>query len=152
MHWINNTKGDKKKLTQQQNNKELWTVRDEWSTEYNGDTRDVKDLIVWNKEQVLQYLKDNYDIERDGTQDYSDSEESLMFSYSAIYDEMGNEVNGNPEDCYEGEYSDQLREGYYEQTDSISAYKDYTIIITAQLQELKERFNPHVVVDLTEDN
>lgn len=131
--------------------KELWTLRDEWSTEYDGNTRDVKDLIVFNKDQVLQYIKDNYNIERDGTQDYSDSEENLCFSYSAIYDELGNEVKGDIEQYYEGEYSDQLKEGYYDQTDTISAYKDYTIVNDAQIAELKEKFSYHVVVDLTED-
>jgi hypothetical protein len=128
----------------------MWTVRSEWSTENNGDTYEVKDLIVYNKEQVLEYLKANYNIEQDGTEDMSDSEESFCFSYSAIYNEMGREVTHNIEECYESEDLDQLKEGFYEQTDSISAYKDYTIVTDAQMQEIKSTFSYHVVVDLTE--
>jgi hypothetical protein len=138
-------------MTQEPQHKEIWTVRSEWSTENNGDTYEVKDLIVFNKEQVIEYLKNNYDIERDGTQDYSDGEESLCFSYSGIYDEIGREIKHNFERCYESEDRDQIKEGFYEQTDSISAYKDYTIVNEAQITELKTTFSGHVVIDLTEE-
>lgn len=136
-------------MTKQEQLKEVWTVRSEWSTENNGDTYEVKDLIVWNKEQVEQYLKTHWNLEN--SEDYSDGE-NLMFSYSAIYDELGREVKHNIERCYEGEYSDQIKEGFYEQTDSVSAYKDYTIVSDAQIQELKNTFSGHVVIDLTEND
>jgi len=135
-------------LTQEQQHKELWTVRSEWSTENNGDTYEVKDLIVFNKEQVEEYLKTNWNLSE--SEDYSDGD-SFMFAYSAIYDELGIEVKHNIERCYEGEYSDQIKEGFYEQTDSVSAYKDYTIVTQAQIDELKSQFSGHVVIDLTEN-
>ncbi len=125
--------------------KEVWTVRSEWSTENNGDTYEVKDLIVNNKEQVLEYLKDNYNITQDGTEDLSDGD-SFVFSYSAIYDENGNQSS----DGYDHE-NGEVKEGYYEQTDSISAFKDYTLVNEAQITELKNTFSGHVVIDLTED-
>jgi hypothetical protein len=133
-------------MSQSKQHKELWILRDEWSTEGNGDTREVKDLIVFNKEQVEEYLKNNYNIEREGIEDYSDGEESFCFSYSAIYDENGNESS-------EGWDSDkcEVKEGYYEQTDSISAYKDDTMVTESQIQELKNTFRGHIAIDLTED-
>lgn len=137
------------KQKQKPNHKELWTVRHEWSTENNGDTYEVIDVIAYNAEQVDKFLHERYNLE--GSEDYSDGEESLVYSYSAIYDELGNEVKHNIEECYEGEYSDQLKEGYYDQTDTVSASLDYTIVTDSQIEELKSKFSPHVVIDLTEN-
>jgi hypothetical protein len=136
-------------LKQKQKHKEVWTVRHEWSTENNGDTYEVIDLIAFNTEQVDKYLHKRYNLE--GSQDYSDGEENLVYSYSGIYDELGNEVKHNIEECYEGEYNDQLKEGYYDQTDTVSASLDYTLVTDSQIEELKSKFSYHVVIDLTEN-
>ena len=132
-------------MTQIQKHKEVWTVRSEWSTENNGDIYEVKDLIVFDKNQVEQYLKEHWNLEN--SDDLSD-DQYLCFSYSGIYDELGNEVKFNESMLDE---NNELIDGYYEQTDTISAYKDYTIVNDTQIQELKDIFMGHVVIDLTED-
>jgi hypothetical protein len=137
-------------LTQEQQHKELWTVRSEWSTENNGDTYEVIDVIAFNADQIDKYIHERYNLEN--SEDYSSGEDSLCYSYSAIYDELGREVKHNIEQCYEGEDLDQIKEGFYEQTDSISAYKDYTIVNDTQIEELKSKFSYHVVIDLTEND
>lgn len=134
----------------QQEHKEVWTVRSEWSTENNGDTYEVIDVIAFNADQIDKFLHERWNLEN--SEDYSSDSESLCYSYSAIYDELGREVKHNIERCYESEDLDQIKEGFYEQTDSVSAYKDYTIVTAAQIEELKTNFNPHVVIDLTEES
>ncbi|HEX7179135.1 MAG TPA: hypothetical protein VF220_05370 [Nitrososphaeraceae archaeon] len=134
-------------MTNKKQNKEVWTVRSEWSTESNGDTYEVIDVIAFNSKQIDKYIHERYNLTN--SEDYSTSPEELVYSYSAIYDELGREVKHNIERCYEGEYSDQIKEGFYEQIDSISASKDYTLVNESQLEELKQN-NFHTVVDLTE--
>ena len=135
--------------------KYVYEIRESWSTEYDGNSYHVKDIIVNNEEQVMEYLKDNYNI--DDMNDISDGI-SLIFEKTAKYwcSDHGNlhEVTDECEHCDKSE--DNTCDEHFWQTDTIEAVPYYEHdfkgkpATKAQLEYLKSGKHFCNVVDLTE--
>ena len=107
------------------------------------DTTDSKTIIAETDDQVIEYLKQNYSIEfMDDMSDF----DSITYSISAIYDENGIEASGGWDDekC-------ECKEGFYEQTDTIEAFRSETPLTEKEYNYLKTGQHWKTVVDLTEE-
>ena len=123
-----------------------YEIRESWSTDNDGNSYHIADIIAENNEQVDEWLHKNYNLK--DSDDMSTGEE-IVYSLTALYDENENEVSCDKEHDDFADSENECKEHYYK-TDSVTAFRSEKPLNNHEFEYLKSGKHWCTVIDLTE--
>ena len=136
----------------EENKRYLYEIREGWSTEYDGNSYHTKDLIANNDDQVVQYLKDNYNLENS---DDMSGLDTIEYEHTGLYSvsDHGNLIDANCDkdhtEMLTENNKDEICQDHFYQTDYVQAWKNEHRLTKKEIVELHKNVWTSVI-DITQ--